>query len=111
MGNPDLAEYIHGCQGTTHDQKPRYHVDSAGLLVLWFLALLGENFLLQRQGSGCKCCFTFLDVFFQTPTDAWAYVEYGFAWFLFPDLEKGKLGGGFKHFFFSPLPGEMIQFD
>ena len=21
------------------------------------------------------------------------------------------LGGGFKHFLFSPLPGEMIQFD
>ena len=23
----------------------------------------------------------------------------------------GDLGGGFKHFLFSPLPGEMIQFD
>ena len=23
----------------------------------------------------------------------------------------GNLGGGFKHFLFSPLPGEMIQFD
>ena len=23
----------------------------------------------------------------------------------------GVLGGGFKHFLFSPLPGEMIQFD
>ena len=23
----------------------------------------------------------------------------------------GYLGGGFKHFLFSPLPGEMIQFD
>ena len=22
-----------------------------------------------------------------------------------------RLGGGFKHFLFSPLPGEMIQFD
>ena len=25
--------------------------------------------------------------------------------------EKSTLGGGFKYFFFSPLPGEMIQFD
>ena len=25
--------------------------------------------------------------------------------------QKGVLGGGFKHFLFSPLPGEMIQFD
>ena len=24
---------------------------------------------------------------------------------------KGYLGGGFKDFLFSPLPGEMIQFD
>ena len=24
---------------------------------------------------------------------------------------KQGLGGGFKHFLFSPLPGEMIQFD
>ena len=24
---------------------------------------------------------------------------------------KRKLGGGFKHFLFSPLLGEMIQFD
>ena len=24
---------------------------------------------------------------------------------------SGLLGGGFKHFLFSPLPGEMIQFD
>ena len=32
------------------------------------------------------------------------------------DLEQGlskisSLGGGFKYFLFSPLPGEMIQFD
>ena len=26
-------------------------------------------------------------------------------------LLTGVLGGGFKHFLFSPLPGEMIQFD
>ena len=26
-------------------------------------------------------------------------------------LGKGKLGGGFKYFLFSPLLGEMIQFD
>ena len=25
--------------------------------------------------------------------------------------KKSKLGGGFKHFSCSPLPGEMIQFD
>ena len=24
---------------------------------------------------------------------------------------NASLGGGFKHFIFSPLPGEMIQFD
>ncbi len=24
---------------------------------------------------------------------------------------KSYLGGGFKHVLFSPLPGEMIQFD
>jgi len=27
------------------------------------------------------------------------------------DLKKARLGGGFKDFLFSPLPGEMIQFD
>ena len=27
------------------------------------------------------------------------------------EVRNGKLGGGFKHFLFSPLPGEMIQFD
>ena len=26
-------------------------------------------------------------------------------------LSNEKLGGGFKDFLFSPLPGEMIQFD
>ncbi len=30
-------------------------------------------------------------------------------YFLFSEM--GYLGGGFKHFLFSPLPGEMIQFD
>ena len=25
--------------------------------------------------------------------------------------QTNLLGGGFKHFLFSPLPGEMIQFD
>ena len=28
-----------------------------------------------------------------------------------PKTEKAHLGGCFKHFSFSPLPGEMIQFD
>ena len=28
-----------------------------------------------------------------------------------PEWKKRVLGGGFKHFLFSPLPGEMIQFD
>ena len=26
-------------------------------------------------------------------------------------FSQGLLGSGFKHFLFSPLPGEMIQFD
>ena len=25
--------------------------------------------------------------------------------------EDPKLGGGFRYFLFSPLPGEMVQFD
>ena len=28
-----------------------------------------------------------------------------------PFVAQTLLGGGFKHFLFSPLPGEMIQFD
>ena len=28
-----------------------------------------------------------------------------------PQENQQKLGGGFKYFVFSPLPGEMIQFD
>ena len=31
--------------------------------------------------------------------------------FMIFSLEKDILGGGFKYFLFSPLPGEMIQFD
>ena len=27
------------------------------------------------------------------------------------DVLRHELGGGFKHFLFLPLPGEMIQFD
>ncbi len=26
-------------------------------------------------------------------------------------MDDSHLGGGFKHFLLSPLPGEMIQFD
>ena len=29
----------------------------------------------------------------------------------FLPFSRPKLGGGFKYFFFSPLPGEMFQFD
>ena len=29
----------------------------------------------------------------------------------FPFPKVGYLGGGFKYFLFSPLPGEIIQFD
>ena len=31
-------------------------------------------------------------------------------WYLFLHPRR-LLGGGFKYFLFSPLPGEMIQFD
>ena len=31
--------------------------------------------------------------------------------FCFGSLSKATLGGGFKHFLFKPLFGEMIQFD
>ncbi len=36
------------------------------------------------------------------------------SWMVLSDEQmsrNGNLGGGFKYFLFSPLPGEMIQFD
>ena len=30
---------------------------------------------------------------------------------MYPSKRRGLLGGGFKYFLFSPLPGEMIQLD
>ena len=32
-------------------------------------------------------------------------------WKVFIFSKETQLGGGFKDFLFSPLPGEMIQFD
>ena len=41
------------------------------------------------------------------------YREDTWQWFgrSMKNMKWVKLGGGFKYFLFSPLPGEMIQFD
>ena len=53
----------------------------------------GSNFARNDFMAGEKFCLSFCRRF-----------SAGF-------YDNDELGGGFKHFLFSPLPGEMIQFD
>ena len=72
----------------------------------------GRVILDASDFAGCFFCLIFHanEVKKQHPDDVLSFFLNMLCQTLKPDMFKSLLGGGFKHFLFSPLFGEMIQF-